>query len=63
MWLYQSEDDVWTVGFYTPNGEWKPESDHKTSEAAAKRVHYLNGGHDMVAIETAITNAAMYMKG
>jgi hypothetical protein len=37
---------LWTVGFYKPNGEWEPESDHSTEESAAKRVHYLNGGRD-----------------
>lgn len=46
MYVYQSfESGLWTVGFYDPNGKWIPESDHKTSEDAAARVHYLNGGH------------------
>lgn len=36
--------DLYTVGFYKPDGEWEPESDHSTTEEAAKRVHYLNGG-------------------
>lgn len=35
---------LWTVGFYSPDGKWNPESDHKTPEAASQRVHYLNGG-------------------
>jgi hypothetical protein len=26
-----------------PSGGWHPESDHETKEAAAERVHYLNG--------------------
>ena len=34
---------VYTVGFYDPSGKWQPESDHSTSEEAAKRVAYLNG--------------------
>jgi len=34
---------LWTVGFYAPNGEFAPESDHETPESAAERVHYLNG--------------------
>ena len=37
---------LWTVGFYRPDGKWEPESDHGTSEEAAKRVAYLNGGHN-----------------
>lgn len=41
----QSEPGLWTVGFYKPNGEFEPESDHCTKEAAAYRVHYLNGGN------------------
>jgi len=38
------EHDLFTVGFYLPNGKWEPESDHATREEAAARVHYLNGG-------------------
>jgi len=37
---------TYTVGFYDPDGEWHPESDYDTSESAAKRVHYLNGGKE-----------------
>jgi hypothetical protein len=40
----RSEAQVWTVGFHDPSGKWNAESDHSTSEAAAQRVHYLNGG-------------------
>ena len=44
-WVYiQSEHNLWTVGFYTPQGDWITESDHDSEEAAAARVHYLNGG-------------------
>jgi len=44
MYVYiKSEPTLWTVGFYTPSGEWMPESDHGDKEAAAKRVAYLNG--------------------
>ena len=41
VWLTGS---LWTVGFYDPQGSWHPESDHKSAEEAAERVHYLNGG-------------------
>lgn len=34
-----------TVGFYSPDGKWHPESDHRTDKSAAARVHYLNGGN------------------
>lgn len=47
MWVYiESERNLYTVGFYAPDGEWMSESDHPTSEEAAKRVHYLNGGKE-----------------
>ena len=41
-------DGLWTVGFYGPSGEWNPESDHSSAEAAAERVHWLNGGQLLV---------------
>lgn len=45
VWVYiRSESELYTVGFYDPDGKWHPESDHGTAEAAAARVHYLNGG-------------------
>ncbi len=44
MYVYiQSEPNLWTVGFYNPDGKWNPESDHGTREEAAARVAYLNG--------------------
>jgi hypothetical protein len=47
MYVYiRSEPQLYTVGFYDPNGKWISESDYDTSEEAAKRVHYLNGGKD-----------------
>lgn len=45
MYVYiESERNLWTVGFYRPDGEWVSESDHSKREEAAKRVRYLNGG-------------------
>ena len=35
---------LYTVGHYSPDGKFIPESDHGTIEEAANRVHYLNGG-------------------
>lgn len=47
MYVYmQSEPGLWTVGFYDPKGIWRPESDHPSTEEAAARVAYLNGGAD-----------------
>lgn len=39
----QSELRLFTVGFYTPDGHWEPESDHPTRGEAADRVAWLNG--------------------
>ena len=33
----------YTVGFYDPSGDWRPESDHGSPEEAARRVAWLNG--------------------
>ncbi len=46
MWVYLKsvECGCFTVGFYDPDGKWHPDSDHDTSDEAAKRVAYLNGG-------------------
>lgn len=45
MYSYmRTETELWTVGHYTPAGEWIPESDHGSSQEAADRVIVLNGG-------------------
>jgi hypothetical protein len=53
VWVYiQSEfagrmycvANLFTVGFYSPNGEWHSDSDHASAKEAAARVHWLNGG-------------------
>jgi hypothetical protein len=47
MYVYQSfEAGLFTVGFYSPDGKWHPDSDHSNREEAAARVHYLNGGKE-----------------
>lgn len=44
MYVYiRSEPELWTVGFYTPNGTWMPESDHDSKQDALDRVALLNG--------------------
>lgn len=46
-WVYiKTEPQLWTVGFYDPHGEYQTDSDHSSPQAAAARVHYLNGGRD-----------------
>lgn len=41
----KSEPGLWTAGFYDPKGGWHSESDYHSTEDAAERVHYLNGGN------------------
>jgi len=44
MYVYlSSEPGLWTVGFYSPDGEWHPEHDTPDKEEAAQRVAWLNG--------------------
>lgn len=38
--------NMWTVGFYDPEGKWVPETDHSSFKTAAERCSYLNGGKD-----------------
>jgi len=40
----RSEPQLWTVGFYKPDGSFEPESDHDSKTEAAERVAHLNGG-------------------
>ena len=52
MYIYKrTEEQLWTVGYYDPSGKFQPESDHDTSEEAAKKVHWLNGGSENTIIE------------
>lgn len=59
MYVYRRTDpNLWTVGFYGPDG-WVAESDFSSTERAAARVNYLNGGSSdysqvVAAIETAV---------
>jgi hypothetical protein len=39
----RSETQLWTVGYYGPADEWRPESDYDNADEAANRVAYLNG--------------------
>jgi hypothetical protein len=50
-WVYiKSEPYLWTVGHYSPSGEWRAESDHDNPQEAAARVHHLNGGTQLNAL-------------
>ena len=44
MYVYKrTERQLWTVGYYAPDGTFEPESDHSSSEDAAARAAWLNG--------------------
>ena len=48
MYVYiKTERQLYTVGFYDPQGEWHAESDHDTKESAANRVAWLNGSREV----------------
>jgi hypothetical protein len=43
MYVYiQSEPQLWTVGFYAPDGSWNPDSDHSSKDKAKECARYLN---------------------
>jgi hypothetical protein len=45
MYVYKkSLMDLWSVGFYDPDGDYMIESEYNKEGEAADRVHYLNGG-------------------
>ncbi len=39
----ENNPELWTVGFYNPDGKFFPESDHSVKEEAAKRTAWING--------------------
>jgi len=47
MYCYRrlGKEILYTVGHEGPGGQLESESDHTDREAAAARVHYLNGGN------------------
>jgi hypothetical protein len=40
-----TEPGLWTVGHYSPDGRWHPDSDFGNRDEARERVHWLNGGN------------------
>lgn len=47
MYVYiqtETNPDLFTTGFYRPDGTWEPDSDHPTREEAEHQVAILNGG-------------------
>ena len=49
MYVYvNSERNLYTVGFYDPQGRWQPDSDYNSRQEAGDRVAYLNGSKTIV---------------
>lgn len=47
-WVFiETMPQVWSVGFYSPEGKWHRDADYNSTADAAARVHYLNGGFSM----------------
>ncbi len=45
MYVYiKTEPQLYTVGFYSPDGKFISESDWSKQSDAVEQVHYLNGG-------------------
>ncbi len=45
-WVYlRTESNLYTVGFFDPDGNFQTDSDYSNREEAAERVHFLNGGN------------------
>jgi hypothetical protein len=55
----KSDPGLWTVGFYDPQGQWKPECDCDSQKEAAERVHYLNGGDKQNTALDALTGSVI----
>ena len=45
-----TDSELYTVGFYEPNGKWQAESDHNTREKASARVAFLNGSSNLTEL-------------
>ena len=50
----RSEPGLYTVGFYDPDGRWRPEGDYDSSVLVAERVHWLNGGKTETEIKAIV---------
>lgn len=56
-WVYQqTEEELWTVGYYDGDGEWRAGTDHGSPEEARAEVHYLNGGLSGAVTTTLVTS-------
>lgn len=44
--IRKTEQNLWTVGFYTPSGEWVAHRDCDSVSLAEELCNYLNGGNN-----------------
>lgn len=51
VYIHERDAGTYTVGFFNPQGEFIPESDHPSPGYAAARVNYLNGGKGLQTYE------------
>ena len=61
MYVYRNMGpNLFTVGFFSPiTKQWTSESEHPTTEEAAARVNYLNGGVAPEKLARAIMDAPL----
>lgn len=51
MYVYRrTSGEIFTVGYFSPNGQFCHENDYSSMQEAAARVNYLNGGADVMLI-------------
>jgi hypothetical protein len=63
-WVYiESEPGLYTVGYYGPDGEFAPSSDHDSEREAEQRVCRLNGGEVGVPTPQQGPNVVDFCKG
>jgi hypothetical protein len=60
--LDQQQRELWTVGFYKPDGSFEAESDHSEKGAAADRCAWLNGGAPWEVLESVKNAAGWYLE-
>ena len=52
MYVYiETKKEIYTVGFFSPDGTWHPDSDFGSKLEARTLIHYLNGGNTGRATE------------
>ena len=45
MWVFREWEDMFQVGYYTPDGYFRTQYESAERVDAAQKVHFLNGGN------------------